>query len=447
MKKTLLLFTSIFYLNAQSQDPPPFVEVDANEVSYSQLLSTVLENSCCADISNVLGVTGTNYNSTDGIGYFTYSGDDFPFEDGIILTTGNCTLAEGPKSGTLSSGGYQWPGDPYIEGFLPWIDPGTTNNVSYLEFEFIPLFTEISFSYIFASEEYGGAFGCDFSDGIVFLLSDQTNGYVSNLALIPGTTDPVSMITVNNGSCPSLNNPEYFGNYYGASGLPVSSAPINLRGHTVPMTALGTVTPGHVYKLKIAIADVNDTAYDSALFIEGGSLNLAGNAISDLVQEITVSLDENGTASIAPEDIDMGLLAESTVASVELSPSTFSADDIGTNTVTVTVTDNYGNVSTYDLTITVQGVLSISDSELSNLKVYPNPFKAAINIQLPSGYSSNDIHVSVFDVNGRLVVKQETFNQDNVVSLELNSLSNGLYFIEISDKSSGAKFTEKIVKS
>lgn len=51
------------------------------------------------------------------------------------------------------------------------------------------------------------------------------------------------------------------------------------------MNASSAVTPYTVYHIKLVVADRNDTSWDSAVFLEGGSFNI-GQA--DLGNDLTV---------------------------------------------------------------------------------------------------------------------------------------------------------------
>ncbi|MCB0609481.1 MAG: HYR domain-containing protein, partial [Lewinella sp.] len=73
-----------------------------------------------------------------------------------------------------------------------------------------------------------------------------------------------------------------------------------------------------------------------------------------LCQDLTVQLDNTGSASVAPASIDNGSSDVCGIQSAVLSQQSFSCADVGTNTVTLTVTDIHGNVSTCSATVTVQ---------------------------------------------------------------------------------------------
>jgi hypothetical protein len=73
-------------------------------------------------------------------------------------------------------------------------------------------------------------------------------------------------------------------------------------------------------------------------------------------QDITVSLGDENTVTILPGDLDGGNSDNCSVASVTASQTTFTCDDIGMNTVTVTVTDINGNTSTCTAIVTIVDV-------------------------------------------------------------------------------------------
>lgn len=259
--------------------PPPPISTSTTQYTVNQLVTDVLVNSPCATITNITSSTGTNFGSTNGIGYFNKNGSNFPFNDGIILCSGNANNAPGPNSTILSDGVTGWPGDTQLEATILAATGNAMNskNASKLEFDFIPIDDNLSFNFIFASEEYG-TFQCAYSDAFAFYLTDLTTNVTTNLALVPNTTSPISVVTIRNQlyntGCASVN-PQYFDKYYQLpQGLNPLGAPINYNGHTVPMTASSIVIPGHQYHIKLVVADRSDTAYDSAVFIEGDSFNI-----------------------------------------------------------------------------------------------------------------------------------------------------------------------------
>lgn len=72
--------------------------------------------------------------------------------------------------------------------------------------------------------------------------------------------------------------------------------------------------------------------------------------------DITIQLDPTGNASITASDVDGGSTDNCNIASLSVSPSTFSCADVGPNNVTLTVTDDSGNMSTCIAVVTVEDV-------------------------------------------------------------------------------------------
>src|SRR5690554_2712836 len=125
-----------------------FVTVDGDVYTEQELVEDVLINSGCASINNLTFQGGPG---NQGIAYFNKSGSDFAFQDGIILMTGDAEQAAGPKTGTLSTGSWGT-FDADLEAAIPGLD---SRDATWMKFDFTPLANEISFNFIFASEEYG----------------------------------------------------------------------------------------------------------------------------------------------------------------------------------------------------------------------------------------------------------------------------------------------------
>ncbi|MEL7121001.1 MAG: T9SS type A sorting domain-containing protein [Bacteroidota bacterium] len=72
-------------------------------------------------------------------------------------------------------------------------------------------------------------------------------------------------------------------------------------------------------------------------------------------QNITITLDNNKPHSITPNDIDDGSHDACGIEEMKLDQTEFSIDNIGENTVLLTVTDMHGNATTEEATVTVVG--------------------------------------------------------------------------------------------
>ncbi len=277
------------------------INVDETTFTAEELVQNVLFSSPCAVITNVSTITGTDFNQPNGIGYFNApTGSVFPFQDGVILATTSIQQATTPP-GIAGVQTTAWLGDADLEAIIA--EGGNTQptyNATILEFDFLAYTNEFTFDFLFASDEYG-PFQCRFSDAFAFILTDS-EGNSQNLAVIPGTTIPVSVVTIRddayNATCDSQNE-QYFDQYNPNN--PYAAA-IGFSGQTVPFTAIGQVVPGQQYHIKFVIADYNDALLNSAVFLGGGSFDVGGidlgedltvaggNAVCDM-QAVTLSVD------------------------------------------------------------------------------------------------------------------------------------------------------------
>ena len=277
--------------------------------SYStqELIEDILFDGGCVELSNFSQSTGTDFGDVNGIAAFQANGSNFPFQDGIVLTSGNAQGVPGPNLDLNSEGGIDWPGDADLEANTT---ATATNNASYIQFDFVPLLDQISFNFLLASEEYNQNFECTYSDAFAFILTDLNTGVVQNLAVLPGTNIPIEVTNIHPdvpGQCSAVNE-EYFDKYNFSPFNPEDEAVIDYNGQIVSLQAIGDVISGNPYTIKLVIADETDTAYDSAVFIEAGSFDI-GNV--DLGNDI---LTEDGTAICEGESIilDAGNSAEAT---------------------------------------------------------------------------------------------------------------------------------------
>jgi gliding motility-associated-like protein len=258
---------SLLFLLCSSLVSAQFIQVNDN-YSAQQLVDALIGNSC-AQASNVVVSGWSGSAGGNSYGFFTAGTSGFPFEDGIVLSTGFAASATGPNNSLLSEGSQAWGGDNDLENAL---GVSNTINATVLEFDFVPFTSHISFNYIFSSEQYLTSITspnqCNYTDGFAFLLKEASSASpYQNLAVVPGTNTPVKVNTVRGeGVCPSANE-EYFGGFNG------NNHPTNFNGQTVIMTAEADVTPGVTYHIKLVVADQGNNLYDSAIFLGGGSFN------------------------------------------------------------------------------------------------------------------------------------------------------------------------------
>jgi len=224
------------------------------------------------------GITAKNLVFTgDANAAGTYTGGQaagIGIEAGIILSSGNVALAPGSdpnqpgknlSDGATGSLGLD--GDPELSALIPGY---TTYDATILEFDFISKGGDLFFSYVFASEEYNEFVNTSFNDIFAFFLDGR------NIALIPGTTTPVSINNINGGNPfgEDAANPEIYKNNdtsdlaEGEDGFA-----FEYDGFTNVLTAESlNIGPGK-HHIKLAIADAGDHVLDSSVFIRFGSFS------------------------------------------------------------------------------------------------------------------------------------------------------------------------------
>ena len=241
------------------------IVVDTDSYTTEQLVSDILINSNCAQTSNYSSSTGLS-EGVNGIGYFNANGSSFQYQEGIVLSSGNAVDSEGPNNRRYNTRPTAWTGDADLSGItlIPILF-----NASYIQFDFVPRTNSISFNFLFASEEYDDNYQCIFSDVFAFILTGP-DGVSTNLALVPGTDEPVSATTIRPGvagSCEPANENYFFG-------INDTDSPISQFGQTVSLTATSSVTPMATYTIKLVIADNSDAELDSAVYLEAGSFSI-----------------------------------------------------------------------------------------------------------------------------------------------------------------------------
>jgi len=186
------------------------------------------------------------------------------FNHGMILTSGLATIAIGPNNqpGAGNSNGAAGDAD------LALLAGVNSFNACVLSFDFVPKTEKIKFRYVFGSEEYP-EYVDQFNDMFGFFLSGPgISGPYSNnainIALIPGTSTPVSINTVN-----IEDNNQYFV----ANSPTIVNNIIQYDGYTTPLYAEYTVVPCQTYRIKLAISDGGDPAFDSGVFLEANSFS------------------------------------------------------------------------------------------------------------------------------------------------------------------------------
>ena len=321
------------------------VRVDSQTYTPQQLVEDILINSTCINNVVVTNVVGGNFNSNDtSYGYFEANGSSFPFQSGIVLSTGRISNSEGPNTSLSDDDAPGWIGDTDLENVLN--EPNTLN-ATILEFDFTSQASQISFRYLFASEEYqeNDSNTCQYSDLFGFLIRPASQTQYTNIALVPDTQTPVKVTTVHSGipgGCDPINE-FYFEGWNGPS------APINFNGQTKVLTATANINPNETYHVKLVIADEQNHRYDSAVYLEAGSFQLSTDLGPNLLTSTGNALCENETVLLdasQPNASTFKWFRDGTELTTETNP-TLNVDVAGTYNVEVTLDNGcitYGEV-------------------------------------------------------------------------------------------------------
>lgn len=200
-------------------------------------------------------------------------GTNINIDSGIVLTTGRAKTSgtnkgvDAAASNTASSG-WSLPGDITLANAIgaPLSD---MEDACILEFDFVPLGDTVRFNYVFSSEEYTASFVCDFNDAFGFFISGPGITGQQNIALVPNTSMPVSIMNVNNVDPWNPNLCQTNTAYYVDNS---TNGFFSHDGHTTVLTAVSRVTPCETYHLKLVISDNVDDVWDSGVFLEAKSL-------------------------------------------------------------------------------------------------------------------------------------------------------------------------------
>ncbi|MEA3447510.1 MAG: choice-of-anchor L domain-containing protein [Bacteroidota bacterium] len=232
---------------------------------------------------------------TISIGQYEGSISGTDFGQGLIMTTGDATLAPGPDVGTSEGVANEEGTDPDLDALIPGYD---VYDACVLEFDFIATDNYVNFDYIFASEEFPEFANSSFNDVFGFFLSGPgingpyTDGAI-NIALLPNG-DPVTIDNVYNSEI-----------YYTGSVDPSSGGEglaydndMEYDGASIPLTAEAYLLwQGETYHIKLAIGDAGDHIYDSGVLFKGSSF-VTGNEATGQVYYDTDEDCEFGTSDI-----------------------------------------------------------------------------------------------------------------------------------------------------
>ena len=232
-------------------------------------------------------VSARYYGDRDSSGIYT-DGDRIspgvtPGDRGVILSTGDTSgftnsywNANWSSQTTTNSSGQNNNADFNAAAGAP------TYDAAYIEAEFIPDGDVMTMQFVFASEEYPEYAVGAFQDFVGVWINDQ----FVEASVGDGDVDPNN---INAGANENL----FIDNTNSAYNT-------EMDGFTVTLTLKIPVNAGEVNSIRIGIADVNDSNYDSALLIAGGSIQTTLVAQDD---EFWMDADGSKIIDVTANDI------------------------------------------------------------------------------------------------------------------------------------------------
>lgn len=243
--------------------------------SAEQLVTNVLIGGDCFDVKNV-----SSRGDSRSRGTFAQGQSTINISNGMILCTGPTSVLPGPNNLPNANSGFgnDSPNDPD----LATLTSGNQYDVSIIEFDFKPTTDMVQFDFVFGSEEYCEYVNSQYNDAFGFFISGPGISGSLNLAVLPGTNTPITVNNVNH-----LKNQAYYrnNNRQGICTLVpvVNLDDIQLDGFTTVLTARANLVPCATYHIKLAIADVSDANFASAVFFRANSFSAGGRVLAEAV--------------------------------------------------------------------------------------------------------------------------------------------------------------------
>ena len=130
-----------------------------------------------------------------------------------------------------------------------------------------------------------------------------------------------------------------------------------------------------------------------------------------------------------------------TIFNQDPAPGTLLPD--GVYTVTMSSTDEYGNVGSCTFELTVESILGIEDTKLDNaIVMYPNPAQDRVIFANTSGILLNQ--AVIYDVNGRQISTIDLSDMQQEKTVDVSNLSSGVYMVQF--QSDDASTVKRLVK-
>lgn len=341
----------------------PGVELNYNTGASATLMAQTI----FGDGVTIVSATYTGDNRASGI----YSGGDAispfatPSDTGVILSTGqvrafttqNPTQANTAPDTTTASNG--------PNGVL---GPNTFD-AAFLDVTFIPTGDTLTMQFVFSSEEYPEFVGSIYNDLVVI----EVNGERIPLSVATdsgsvGSINPIDNAALYNDNTGSLFNTE-------------------MDGFTATLSLKMSVTPGVENSIRIGIADVGDSSFDSNLLIAADSLQTVFVANDDvgsllITREKTFDILANDDAPVGTTLTLTHINGVPVVAGSQITLPTGQVITVNADGTVTVLADS--DVETVSFSYTAQTSTGISDSAFVTIETVPC-FTLGTRLDTPRG--------------------------------------------------------------
>jgi len=196
-----ILCTIVFSVFSQQDAKAQLTVVEGAALNMTplQLVQQVLVGSGVT-VSNATFNSSAASISSNAIGSYTaanVAGTQLGFSGGILLTSGQASLAIGPNTNSGAGFNTNLTADPDLQLLVST----TVYDKAVLEFDFVPISDTIRFRYVFGSEEFDEFCGSSYNDVFGFFISGPGitgpfTGNAKNIAVMPN--NPANYVTINN---------------------------------------------------------------------------------------------------------------------------------------------------------------------------------------------------------------------------------------------------------
>ncbi len=158
--------------------------------------------------------------------------------------------------------------------------------------------------------------------------------------------------------------------------------------------------------------------------VDSINISVIDNSVPTMIcnNNVIISLGTNGSATIDPSNIDLGSTDNCSIDTLFLSKSTFDCGDLGTQTISLTAVDIYGN--TNSCVVQVQVMLGVNTGFILSASGTPELY-----------FSADNGTATTVTTGGSGIFSYEWSNM--ATTANLNGLSAGTYTVTATDVSSG----------